>query len=135
MTDWNHKDIWRKHGHNFLIEVSRHAVDYENPDNDGPNRWAVYAYVYPQHPHFAKFKGNHMWQEAATDMPMHGGPSRLQRHFDDDHAIASYEVGCDYSHLHDSVYTRMETAEDARAVFNDAQELFDWLTARSGFVP
>lgn len=76
LPEWDHKDEWRLSGRNFLIVVSRH---YGTADHyEGPHRWAVYAYIYPQHPYFALFEGPHMWQDAAVALPFHGGPSYLE---------------------------------------------------------
>jgi hypothetical protein len=127
---WDHKDEWRKHGLDFLVHVTRHngtADEYGR----GPNQWAVYAYVYPKHPHFAKFDGQHMWQEAATMMPFHGGPSYLRWHIDNDGKPTSVQVGADYDHLHDEHFTNYATKEDAWEVFQDAECLVEWLTERA----
>lgn len=78
--DWDHKDLWRKRGADFLVEVSRHSEPVREEsgcfDAEGPHRWCVYAYVYPKHPHFANFDGtDRMSQDAASALPLHGGPS------------------------------------------------------------
>lgn len=123
---WSHKDLWKRFGDNFLVEVSRHAV--ERPEEwEGKHRWCVYAYIYPGHWHFPAFKGTDMWQEAASMMPLHGGPSYLRNH-EADGKIMSIQVGADYNHLHDERYTHMATAEEAYCVFRDAEELFNWLS-------
>lgn len=125
MSDWAHKDIWTKRGKHFTVEVSRHTV--EARDYRGPNRWAVYAYVYPKHPHFKKFHGESLFQPATEPMPLHGGASLLRYHFDAANVITSVQVGADYDHLHDAPFTYMATAEDAASVFSDADELVKWL--------
>ena len=131
MTDWRHKDEWKKDGNGFLIVISRHTVTppkgWTTPE--GPHRWCVYAYIYPGHPHFAKFSGPEMWQDAATCMPMHGGPSLLRWHYDDNGKPVSVQVGCDYNHLHDDDYTHLGSSGEAWSIFNDADELHQWLTA------
>lgn len=130
MNDWRHKDEWKKDGSGFLVVVSRHSVEVADAwQPDGPHRWCVYAYVYPSHPHFAAFSGPDMWQEAASCMPLHGGPSLLRWHYDDNGKPTSVQVGCDYNHLHDSRYTHLATRDAAGSVFNDADELHEWLTA------
>lgn len=131
MSDWAHKDEWKRHGKDFLVVVSRHSVNLAEPssscyDDDGGNRWAIYAYIYPKHPHFAKFEGDHLWQDA-TNLRMHGGCSFLRRHFRKDGEVLSIQVGADYNHLHDGMYTWLATSQDAFAVFEDAAELFDLL--------
>ena len=137
--EWAHKDIWKRRGHDFLIEVSRHevAVDFDQPSwrRDGPHRWAVYAYIYPKHPRFGRFVGRDLFQPAANDLSLHGCASYLERHYDDDGTQTCIQVGCDYNHLHDEQYTHMETREDAVSVFNDAERLFTLLSDGSGQTP
>ena len=123
-TEWDHKDEWRRRGKNFMVTVTRHSEDY----GEGPHRWAVYAYIYPEHPRFSRFNGPAMWQEAATELPMHGGPSLLRWHYDDARNPTSVQVGADYHHLCDERFTHYANAEDAARVFLDADELFDFLS-------
>lgn len=133
MKDWDHKDVWHRHGKNFLVEVKRHSVAVEEPacfDSDLGNRWCVYAYIYPDHPHFAKFAGPAMWQDASCEMPLHGGPSLLEYPMYEG-KVSSVKVGCDYNHLHDWHFTRMASASQAHSVFADANELYEWLKERS----
>ena len=123
-------------GDDFLVEVSRHAEPVREEsgcyDSEGPHRWAVYAYVYPKHAHFAAFNGTEeMWQEAAAQMPMHGGPSFCRKHLNAKAEVTSYQVGADYHHLHDWRYTQMATKDEAYSVFRDAEELHAWLTERA----
>lgn len=125
---WDHKDVWRRRGKDFMVEISRHSSGLSREyDSEGPNRWCVYAYIYPQHPHFAKFDGPQMWQDAASMLILHGGPSLLEYPMYEGR-VTSVKVGCDYHHLHDVRFTHMATAEEARRVFDDADELFDQLT-------
>lgn len=137
MNNWRHKDMWSMDGKNFMVLVSRHSEPVREAsacfDSEGPHRWCVYAYVYPKHPHFAAFNGTEeMWQDAATQMPLHGGPSLCRKHLDGKTAeVTSYQVGADYHHLHDWQYTEYATQDDARSVFADAEELHAWLTERA----
>lgn len=127
-TDWVKKDIWKREGKDFSIEVSRHTTRYHDESSDeGVNRWCVYAYIYPTHPHFKKFEGDRMWQDAATALPLHCGVSFLRYHRDDDGKVTSVQVGADYHHLYDNAFTFFETKEDAYRVFSDAGELYAWL--------
>lgn len=126
---WRHKDIWTREGENFIVQVSRHSVGQSEYERTGPHRWCVYAYVYPKHSAFASFDGPQMWQPAATRLPLHGGPSLLRWHYDDDGKPTSVQVGADYNHLHDERFTHMATADDARSVFADADELHAALSA------
>jgi hypothetical protein len=131
MSAWDHKDAWRRFGKDFMVEITRHSVarPESSPFDDGPHRWCVYAYIYPKHPHFAAFSGRDMWQDAAVALPLHGGPSLLRWHYNDNGEPTSVQVGADYNHLHDNHYTHFATAEDAYSVFLDADELFERLAA------
>lgn len=132
MSDWRHKDCWKRAGKDFLVEVTRHSG--EPLDSfEGAHRWAVYAYVYPKHPYFEKFEGPHMWQGATSAMPLHGGASLLEYPMYEG-KVTSVKVGADYNHLHDQDYTHMATKEQAGSVFEDAEELFRWLTERAASV-
>jgi hypothetical protein len=132
-TDWKRSENWMREGKNFLVKINRHEVKRRDEEYsyEGPHRWCVYAYIYPKHPRFPKFEGSAMWQPAATALPMHGGPSLLTLHYDDDGKVLSVEVGCDYNHLHDDRYTHMENADQACGVFNDAEDLFDFLQSEA----
>jgi hypothetical protein len=137
MADWDHKDEWRKRGKNFLVTITRHNEAAHEDRDEGPNRWAVYAYIYPKHPHFAKFEGDQLFQQAATDMPLHGYPSFITRHRDHTKGgeVCSVQVGADYHHLHDSHFTHYATPEEAAEVFADAERLFGWLEEREPAAP
>jgi hypothetical protein len=133
---YRRKEVWtRDHSSlSFSVQVSRHE---EKPDDDwegcyhssGPHRWCVYAYIRKAHPHFAAFNGKEeMWQEAATCLHFHGGPSFLQVHIKPDTGeVVCHQVGADYNHLHDTPYTRMAKPEEAWEVFDDAETLFNRL--------
>ena len=132
-SNYRKVEEWKREGKNFLVTVKHHTERItEEPacyDSEGPHRWCVYAYIYPKHPHFARFDGTEtMWQEAACALPMHGGPSLVRAHIKiDDKSIGSYQVGSDYHHHGDWSYTQMADEKDAYSVFADADELFDWL--------
>jgi hypothetical protein len=91
--------------------------------------WCVYAYIYPNHPHFERIQGDDWRQESLSALPLHCGVSYFKRHWTDE-GNTSVQVGCDYNHVDDDRYTRMETKEDAASVFCDAEELFRWLAYR-----
>ena len=133
MSKWVHKDIWRKYGNKFLIEVSRHDQELSEIDRAfgrGPNLWTIYAYIYPGHPRFSAFEGSDMWQPAASALPMHGGPSFMHVH-ESKGVITSYQVGCDYRHLHDDYFSTMGADEVGRFM-DDADEIFEYLSAKAG---
>jgi hypothetical protein len=126
---WDHKDVWRRRGKDFLIEVTRHSVDFVD-HWEGPNRWAVYAYIYPKHPHFGVFDGPHIWQDATSVLHLHGGCSFLEYPMYDG-KVTSVKVGADYHHLHDDRFTNYATPAEAHEVFSDANELFEQLQNRA----
>jgi hypothetical protein len=64
-----------------------------------------------------------MFQEAATILPLHGGPSLVEYPMYEG-KVTSVKVGADYHHLHDDRFTRFSTANEAHEVFSDAEELF-----------
>ena len=136
MTDqieWDHKDEWHKRGENFLVVVKRHSVEPSSFDPDkGINRWAVYAYIYPQHKSFGEFNGPNMFQPSANALPLHGGPSLLRWHYADDGKPTSVQVGADYDHLYDDHFSHYMGDSDAGEVFEDAARLFDYLTKVDG---
>ena len=129
ITDWKKKDIWIRRTNKFSVEVSRHTVAPSTIDPyEGVNRWAVYAYIYPDHRSFDRFEGNSMFQEAACSMPLHAGPSFLRVHRDDGGKVACYQVGADYHHYGDDRFADYENESDAASVFWDADNLFKWLS-------
>lgn len=126
IESWKHKDIWTRRGKMFAVEISRH---YGTEDEyEGPHRWAVYAYIYTNHPHFSKFDGPNLWQDATQVLPLHAGCSYLDYPVHDG-KVTCVKVGADYHHLHDTGFTHCATADEAYRVFSDADELFDALTA------
>ena len=129
MSEWLKKDMWSKRGKDFMVQISRHTVAASLIDQyEGVNRWAVYAYIYPKHRHFQRFEGLDMWQEAASILPLHSGPSYLRAHRDDNGQIVSYQVGADYHHLYDDRFADYADLNHAFEVERDADELFDWLS-------
>lgn len=136
MSDWDHKSEWRKRGKGFMVTVSRHDVEVSEYDYDeGPHRWAVYAYIYPAHHMFSQFiPDGDMWQEAATALPLHGGPSFFRTHYADEtdrEKVSAFQIGGDYNYLHDCSYTLMDDDSfDSGPIAHDAQELFDALTLK-----
>ena len=131
-ANWKHKDLWKLEGLNYVVEVSRHSVDLREEsgcyDAEGPHRWCVYAYIYPKHPLFSRFdQSKGMWEQ--PDLGFHGGTSLFQPNYKDDGVICSFKVGGDYNHLHDWMFTQMATKDDARTVFQDAEEIAAHLQA------
>ena len=128
---WSHKDLWRRGGNGFCVEVSRHNVASISEGDRGTNRWCVYAYIYPDHPRFLRFSGDRLHQDASVELPLHGGASLLTYHTNSKGAITSVQVGADYNHLGDSHFTRCETVSEAMSVFMDAHDLFQFLQSEA----
>lgn len=126
---WDHKDVWRRRGKDFLIEISRHSVKHDDPW-EGAHRWAVYAYIYPSHPHFSSFSGGNMWQDATAVLHLHGSCSYLEYPMYDGN-VTCVKVGADYNHLHDDRFTNYATPAEAHEVFSDANKLFEQLQSRA----
>ena len=126
IENFKHKDCWTRRGENFNVEITRH--EEEPMDSDGKNRWCVYAYIFRGHPHFEKFSGDRLWQDAASEMPLHGGASLL-RYMGDGKKVTTVKVGADYRHDGDD-FTHMEKPEEVPQVFRDAENLYNWLSAR-----
>ncbi|MGI4815874.1 MAG: hypothetical protein ACRYG5_09950 [Janthinobacterium lividum] len=137
IKDWKHAEEWTRSGKDFLVKVYRSSsvLSTEWAEQFGraevEHKWAVYAYIYPKHPHFGAFNGEEMFQDAANIMPLHAGCSFLRFHYSAPQTVCSIEAGADYSHLHDDAFLGMATPEEARRVFHDADELFDRLRARA----
>lgn len=127
--NWRHVDVWHRKGKDFLIEIRRHSAHVAEFESEGPNRWCVYAYIYPKHPHFAAFSGSSIFQDAGAQLHFHRGPSYLEYPMYEG-KVTSVKVGADYHHLHDERFTHYVTAADAREVFDDAEELFLQLQTR-----
>lgn len=127
---WEHQDRWIRREATFLVEVHHRTVDRGATGMGGPHRWAVYVYIYPNHPHFAAFSGDRMFQDAATVIPLHGGVSFLRWHTDRAGKPTSVQVGADYGHLHDEMFSFVEP-DHAEAVFADANELYEWMRAKA----
>lgn len=122
--NWKHKDEWKLFGKNYLVAITRHTESAFA--GDGEHRWCVYAYIYPKHPHFSNFSGADMWQDSATCLPLHGGPTYLEYPMYNGE-VTSVKVGCDYNHLHDTYFTHCATKEEAYEVFEDAEILYNFL--------
>ena len=147
MNDWSHKDIWtaraERNGRICVIEVSRHTKEwvgrqreagnpYIDPFED-ENGWCIYALIYPEHPLFALIDPSKKeWEnEAIQEMPLHGGCTYFVPHFSPAKEITSYEIGCDYSHYGDGHCAHYATKEEAQEIFDDADELMEWLLSYS----
>lgn len=130
---WDHKDEWRKTGNNCRVVVSRHNGYYDT-GRKGVNRWAVYAWIYPPHPLFAKFDGtNDCYQNGIDDMPFHGDITLLRYHRGDSDKITevtAIQVGADYDHLYDERYSFISTKDEAGDIFTDADLLLSWLNIK-----
>lgn len=119
---------WLRSTQHFTIEVSHHAVSWDQPGHE--NRWCVYAYIYPTHPRFSRFNADGgMFQDAARELPLNWYPSFFVAHRDADGAITSFQVGADYHHDRDDAMSQVSDPEQAWRVFRDADRLFAFLQA------
>lgn len=126
VSNWGRSESWRQRGNNFMVEINRH--EKTGDDFQGPQRWCVYAYIYPNHPSFETFVSDgDMWQDACQSLPLHSGPSYFRTHRTEKGEVCSHQVGADYNHLHDTDFTFAADPESAWKVFRDAQELFERL--------
>lgn len=127
---WNPKEVWsftdRK---TFRVEVQHWVDDWKSSYGDrGPNHWNVYIYIYEGHPHFAGFNPDMDSGNAACNAyDFHGGATYFSPHYKPDKSIASYQIGCDYSHLHDDHFSHITTKDHARRVFLDAENLVRYM--------
>ena len=122
---WDKRDTWLISHSTFTVEICRYLVP--DSDNLGPNRWTVYAYIYPDHPIFTEFKGERFSQPAAVTLPFHGGVSFLNYYYDKYGHATCIQVGGDYNHLYDDRFSYHETREDAYEVFRDGEILANYL--------
>lgn len=129
------KTLWHARGKNFLVEVMHREV--EDMDYRAPNRWNVYAYIYPGHPRFDKITppASSLYPPPGTDgLHFHGGilgaVTLFRVHRGDDGSITSYQFGSDYNHLHDdwARETRCPNEGETNGIFRDAEKLFDQLS-------
>ena len=129
LNSWDAVQEWHRRGENFLIVVRRSIVlDPNSIFFSGPNRWCVYAYIYPEHPIFSSFEGEDVRQTATSLLPLHHRASQLRWHFNFKKMPCSIQVGADYSHHRDDRFATFETPESAWEVFQDAEKLFDHLS-------
>jgi hypothetical protein len=131
-TEWPMQTWSREYDH-FLIEVRRRTRPPRKTDGWGERGqylWTVCAYLYPSHWHFQSFDGDRHWQPAARAMPLHGGCTFLEYHWQPGETglvVSAVQVGCDYAHLHDDWHTR---DADGVTPFRDAVALANWLLIR-----
>jgi hypothetical protein len=126
--NWEKKNVWRKSGKDFMVEVFHATVNIpENRYFDGKNRWCVYAYIYPKHRLFSTFHGDDHWQDATQNLPLHCGCTYLD-YMMRKGEISCIKVGADYSHLYDDKFAHYDSEDAASTVFSDAEELFDYLS-------
>ncbi len=126
---WSHVEEWHKWGVDFQVTVKRWSFPETNLNpKEGRQVWNVYAFIYPNHWLWDSFEGPDMFQPAANDLPLHCGPTFLEYSIGQDGKVSSLEVGSDYHHLGDERFSHYETREAAWEVFQDAEELFAYLS-------
>ena len=126
---WNHADEWCKQGMDFRVTVRRWSTPKNHCNSrDGCQVWNVYAYIYPKHRLWDSFEGPDMFQPAPSSLPLHCGPTFLEYHTGQGGKVSSLQVGSDYRHLGDEHLSHCKTREAAWEVFQDAEELFAYLS-------
>jgi hypothetical protein len=127
--NWQHKDVWRRTGDSFAVEVTRHIVVLRDDLglHEESQRWCVYAYILPGHKKFKEFNGCDLKQKALLDMPLHKGPSFLEWSYEEGGHPVSIKIGADYNHLDDKHFTQYYSPKEAHSVFQDADLLFVYL--------
>ena len=121
MSDFNYQGkqkVWKREGSNFLVEVKRWRPGY------GENIWNIYVYLYPKHPLFEKSEDG----ICNSQIDFHGGCTHSWFSYDKDGDARVKEYGCDYAHYGDGRFGRMKTKEDAYEIFNDAREIYEYLS-------
>lgn len=120
--DWRKKTTWIKDDNGtYRVEVVHHTTQ-PSGDPEPVNHWAVYAFIYPRHPLFARFTGKEMWQAATSALPGHSYCSYLEKHTDDDGRVCSWQVGWDYGHDGDEQYANL-SADQPHVVMYDAGQI------------
>lgn len=129
---WEHKDIWKSRGKNFLVEVVRwqspeYDIDYSEVISY-KNHWNVYAYIYPKHPLFDKLDKTHtQWFRQPLDsLHFHRGCSYMQWYIDETGKYTAVQLGGDYGHSGDE-YEHIATKDEAWWMFDDAKMLYNQL--------
>jgi hypothetical protein len=128
VREWNEKRVWSLADAPFWVEVV-HWTHESGIDRKQINCWNVYAYITDKHPRFLRFKKNDFYQQAAEELPFHGGCTYCQRQMRD--GLSLYKVGSDYRHFGDERFEQVKERETAagREIFADALTLFNFLLA------
>jgi len=131
---WSHSESWTKRGDGFCVEVKRWESKKIRFSPSGmesyfegiSNKWNVYAHIFESHPYFKRFDGEDVFQDAASALYLHCGPTFLEK------TKIGYKVGSDYAHLYDDHFEDIGTRDRAYEVFHDAEELFNQLQSMTG---
>ena len=128
-TLWEHVEEWYKRGVDFQVMVKRWSFPetHQNP-KEGRQAWNVYAIIYAKHRLFDSFEGSAMFQPTTSALPLHCGLSFLRYNVGQTGKVESVHFGSDYRHLGDARFYHYKTREDAGEVFQDAEELFTYLS-------
>lgn len=122
---WRHKDEWKHEGADFSVVVSRHTRG--RSEDEVEYCWCIYAYIYPKHRLFERFKPDgSMWEQPSPDV--HSYVSFFKVHRKEDGGILSFQLGWDYQHDGDWHFSQMATKRDAGSVFYDAEALIGELS-------
>lgn len=127
--EWQHKDVWRKSGNAFSVEIVHwFSPEFSSGDRIYPRKehWNIYAHLMPKHPLFSEYNLAEDYPEGP--IPFHGGVTWFLVHRNlAGTEITSLEIGCDYAHCQDERFEEYATPEQAWEVFADAQGIFDML--------
>lgn len=120
--DWLQSERWHIDGYSFRVEVWHWKSNIET------NHWNVYAYLYEGHVLFDELSKTQE-QYPYTELPLHCGCTFFAKHWNSERTkIKSVQIGSDYAHYGDD-FTLVDTKERAWIVFNDAEELAEYLIA------
>ena len=139
MSNWSKKEVWTRRSGSFFVSVEHWQGDADG--RRGPNRWGVYAYVYPEHPLFTRFALRpiasrpdiySIREKCLVDAPLHCGCTLFRPHHKADGTVTSVQFGADYSHIDDDRFSHC--SEFGGEVERDADALFAWMieAAREG---
>lgn len=135
--NWHNKEVWTRRGDGFTVEVSRYwfypSSYYRDPDDTWYNeaqkeaRWYIYVHFLKDSKFFNLLKEcqkvnavNQILPQSLLDL-FHGGLTYFNN------TEESIQIGCDYYHYGDDAYLSMHTAQEANAVFKDAEQIYRYL--------
>lgn len=128
-NNYNKVMLWVRQSSKFSVELKHWSYpDYFN-DNEPHNVWNLYCYIYSDHPLFNLIdKNGNTSQEIFDKIPFHGGCTFFQPHINSiTGEVMSYQIGCDFNHHFDRVYTQLNAQEGEEYMLGIADVLFNHL--------